>query len=136
MFNKIRLLLVYFLLLATPLCYAQKKTILCPLSINVQGIQNISVTPLDDFSLLLSDNIPIYTNGIALYSGHPNQKSELKPYNEDDNPPTWKWLDSNKETVFISCIYANGLIRLNKAIENVKTCTAYQTNSEAKLICQ
>lgn len=136
MINKSKLTLInLFLLLITAKGYADEQVIECPPSINLQGIQNVKVTPPDNFSVMFNPDRPLFVSGIALYDGPPEQLAELKPYNEDDNDPTWRFLDSSKQTIFVSCNYANGLIKLKKPIKKVKTCTATDTNNEVKLIC-
>lgn len=136
MINKRKLALInMFLLLITAEGYAGEQVIVCPPSINLQDIQKVLVTPSDNFSVMFSPDIPLFVSGIALYDGPPEQLAELKPYNEDDNDPTWQFLDSSKQTIYVSCNYANGLIKLKKPIKDVKTCTATEANNEVKLLC-
>ena len=125
------------------LCFAGED-IVCPDKVR---LASGSVAPEDvpaGYKPFVSDTT-VGLTGVTVFDGPPEDGAALKPSAESSNGETIKWLfeGSYEKGKWVSCDYANGLIRLVRQIrEPTSSCTAtvrrkgpYKT-IEAKFTCK
>ncbi len=127
----------------TGLCFGDENTI-CPDKVRPSSV---SVAPEDvpqGYKPFVSNTI-VRLTGVTVFDGPPEDGAQLKPSFSSSNGETIKWVfeGSYEKGKWVSCDYANGLIRLVKQIgEPTVSCTAtvrktkpYKT-VEAKFTCK
>lgn len=124
-------------------CLAGER-IKCPGSVH---LSSGTVDPLDvptDFRPSISKSIE-RLSGYSVFDGPPEEGASLKPWSSSAKTNRSKWLfdKSVKYEVWVSCDYADGLIRLVQRVSNpVTACTAISQNVgdpknlEVRFVCE
>ena len=106
-----------------------------------------TVNPVDvptDFRPVISKSIE-RLSGYSVFDGPPEEEALLKPWSSSAKSNRSKWLfdQSVKYEVWVSCDYADGLIRLVQRVSNpVSACTAISQkigdpkNLEVRFVCE
>lgn len=129
-------------LAATGLCFASEDMI-CPNSVRLASGNIVSEDVPPGYKPFVSSSM-LRLTGVTIFEGQPENGAALKPSSVSSNGESIKWnLDGNTEGIWISCDYANGLIRLVRNIgETNSSCTAIIKKTEpykifdAKFICK
>ena len=110
---------------ATGYCWSGE-TMMCPSTVRVaSGLIEPKDVPVG-FRPIIS-NLSERLSGGSVFDGPPEQGGSLKPFSSSEKSHRAKWIFAKeaKYEVWISCDYANGLIRLVKRVqEPVASCTA------------
>jgi len=135
--------LLLLLLAARGLCYAGENMI-CPDKVRLASGSVVSEDVPPGYKSLVSPSI-VRLTGVTVFDGPPEDGAVLKPASFSRNGERIKWIfgGTNEKGKWISCDYADGLIRLVKQIgDPTSYCTATIEKTEphktldAKITCK
>ncbi len=110
---------------ALPLLACAGETFTCPdyLALNASPLTGVSL-PADARALVAPGRV--WLSGASLFDGPPEEQASLVPDNADsDGPSLWTLASSSPSGYWLSCDYANGLVRITRQLAaNSSRCTA------------
>ena len=99
-------------------------TFTCPATVRLaSGVVIAEDIPAGSESLLSASIIRL--SGYSLYDGPPREGAALMPTSVTANTATWVLVDKHPQGIWMSCDYAEGLVKIIKrAANSVRSCLA------------
>lgn len=136
--NKIVLLMVCFSMSA---CVLAKTTYICPEKIQLNNAQLVEDNVNKNWQSTTTDS-PLWLTNVGIYDGPAKDNAALVPTGEKGKNSTWIFEGSYPQGKFIACEYGNGVVKLDKKIEDsAKNCSSIvksptnRAGVEAVIIC-